>query len=592
MQRTGVANVFAYHDERPEVLEALERAIASSGWSTHIVRPAQDWLLAESVLPGSPSPTQLREAGLGVAEGAHELCRSTKSPPEVRELALDQPGRLATLPGDFGFVAIGDGRAAAVRSCGGRVPFYVWHGGRAGRAGRAGPPRRLAIATRLTDLVRFLPAGPAVGPELELDPLVWGIWSAGLGLAPEHRSLYRDVVAVPRGHAAVWQDGALEVHRYFDPSPTRWPEPTAASAREHAVELRDLLLGSLEDDLDPSGGNLLTLSGGVDSSSLGALAAGRLGLPVTSLSFVPEQPEARLRETRYIDHLTAAVNIERRFVEPLSRRRMCELAAKAPPVCVPVLHPALCALPAVTDECEVSVLFGGEYADEVCGSYVTLPDWALAMGPAGLPRILGKLPTGRKDVLRWAAWQLLWPLGKPRIAWPRDLPEFVRPDVRAEYREWRRDHLRAAAGAPRPWRFLDLWSEQDGYVAMNWEAASELGVRRSMPFLTRGTLELVHRCHPSELVGPGTKRILRAALADDVPPVNLLRRDKGRGPRSRADEDVPFGPAVPRVLADCLLSPSWAQPPPRMPVGLAAALGPVAVAASRLEEARRARVLG
>jgi len=52
-------------------------------------------------------------------------------------------------------------------------------------------------------------------------------------------------------------------------------------------------------------------------------------------------------------------------------------------------------------------------------------------------------------------------------------------------------------------------------------------VRRSFPFFNREVLELALECHPVELVGPGTKKPLRAALGGDVPARNLERPDKG-----------------------------------------------------------------
>ncbi len=69
---------------------------------------------------------------------------------------------------------------------------------------------------------------------------------------------------------------------------------------------------------------------------------------------------------------------------------------------------------------------------------------------------------------------------------------------------------------------------------MHWEMTSALGVRRCFPFVTREVLELAFECHPAELVGPGTKRLLRSALANDVPRFNLERPDKGRPMPSRS----------------------------------------------------------
>jgi len=104
----------------------------------------------------------------------------------------------------------------------------------------------------------------------------------------------------------------------------------------------------------------------------------------------------------------------------------------------------------------------------------------------------------------------------------------VLPELRIEYRDWLERRRRDAARDDRPHGYLALRAEADGFVAMNWEAASTLGVRRSFPFFNREVLELAFQCHPAELVGPGPKKLLRTALRHDVPAVNLGRADRGR----------------------------------------------------------------
>jgi hypothetical protein len=78
--------------------------------------------------------------------------------------------------------------------------------------------------------------------------------------------------------------------------------------------------------------------------------------------------------------------------------------------------------------------------------------------------------------------------------------------------------------------YFALNADEDSFVAMNWEALSVLGIRRSWPFFNREVLELAFECHPSELIGPGVKKLLRAALSDDVPPTNLNRQTRGTWP--------------------------------------------------------------
>ena len=111
-----------------------------------------------------------------------------------------------------------------------------------------------------------------------------------------------------------------------------------------------------------------------------------------------------------------------------------------------------------------------------------------------------------------------------------ELPVWTHPVVRAEYREWWDRRRRSLAADSRPMRTLASEENVSGFVPMWWEAAAPLGLRRSFPFHTREMLELANRMHPSELIGPGFKRILREALAGDVPASNLLRPDKDSTP--------------------------------------------------------------
>jgi hypothetical protein len=98
---------------------------------------------------------------------------------------------------------------------------------------------------------------------------------------------------------------------------------------------------------------------------------------------------------------------------------------------------------------------------------------------------------------------------------------------------------------------------------MNWEAASALGIRRSLPFLNREVLELAFSCHPSEQLGPGTKKILRAALKDDVPAKHLNRQDDGVSPRG-PDATIPWTARLDEQLAPIVREDWFPHPPARV----------------------------
>ncbi|MBI3914683.1 MAG: hypothetical protein HY327_10935, partial [Chloroflexi bacterium] len=156
MTRPPLANLFAIHDPDPTALDETMRDLERGGEFVRVWRPAPGWVAAVAPLPGSlPDDDLARQHQLAFAEGRDMLLERCGNDPaarlrEIAELADLHPDRLATLPGDFGFIRFrADGDATVVRSCGGLVPFYLKRSG-----------NRWAIATRLGDMVRYLPDEP------------------------------------------------------------------------------------------------------------------------------------------------------------------------------------------------------------------------------------------------------------------------------------------------------------------------------------------------------------------------------------------------------------------------------------------------
>ena len=539
-----LANLFAVHDLDRAVLDALAVDLESSGEFEDVWRPAPGWVAAKAALPGGPSePRNERHSALAFAEG-----RDVVGAPldYVARLADSMPERLASLPGDFGFVRFRPaGGATVVRSAGGLVPFYICC---------AGP--RVAIATRLGDFARFLADEP------RLDPLVNAVWTTGNGLFPDGRTFLIGVSILERGCFARVEPGRSIVQgRYWNPRPQTMPRPTAARTKEHADRLRAVLVRKLERDLDPGGGNLLTLSGGVDSSALAALAVGAVGRPVWTWSFLPAPKDLYEREMSYIAPLAERFGFERRWEVRVRAETRVELLRAAPKAVFHLIHPALCDLPRINAEAPVRVLFGGEFADEICGSVFTLPDWATHTSLAHLLANLHELPTGRRDVLRWAKHRWLGLRGQPMVPFPETLPGFIRAEVADEYGEWLERRQRGAARDPGALRHLALRAEADGFVAMNWEATSALGVRRSFPFFSREVLELAFECHPGELIGPGTKKLLRRSLREDIPARNLDRATRGHWGGYLKGARLPWTEQLPEELESVVRAHYYPRPP-------------------------------
>ncbi|MDQ7029715.1 MAG: asparagine synthase-related protein [Ardenticatenia bacterium] len=318
----------------------------------------------------------------------------------------------------------------------------------------------------------------------------------------------------------------------------------------------------------------------MDSSSLAALAAGRLGKPVWTLSLLPprERAASLAHERSYIEPLAERYGFARRWELFHHPTLIPDIWPAAPRAAFHVLHPVLCSLPAILREAPVRVLFGGEYADNVVGSPgFTGPDWARHTPPAYFlahPEVLLKAP---RNLARYAKHRLTRLLGRPVLPFPEERLDtdpltgrplgLFRPELAEEYRAWWRAQRRALLADDGPWAWLWLDSlYNDAWVPMNWEACSALGVRRSIPFFSRGVFELVFACHPTELYGPGPKKLLRAALKGHVPERNLFRPDKGGfAAYARQVQRAWQGPGpedLPEELAP-LLRPGWLERPPK-----------------------------
>lgn len=540
-QLPPLADVFAFSSPDPGSRAEVERRLAAEARFGAPSHPGGDWLVASAPFPGAAGEDdRLRASDLAFAQGS-ELFGDRERLEDLAATIRDA-GDLARHPGDFGLLAFDGPAATAVRSCGGLVPMWIWSAG-----GEA------AASTNLTVLLRALPERPPV------DPLVAAMWGSTAWHFPHRRSPYAGIEIVPMGHAARWSPGGgWRLRRYWDPRDGA--DRSAHTEAELAAELRALLLSGLRGSLADDATNLLTLSGGVDSSALAAVTGRSLGLPLATLSWIPppSSPQVHARDRGYVDRANAHAGVGRTFVYEFDQGRLDRMRERRPAVAIPTAHPALLALPEVLEQGPIAVLFGGEFADDVCGSWWRIHDWIDATSPSRLIRDVGRLPYDRGDLLRWPKWRLRSRLGRPRVPISDDLlPMFAAP-LREAFRGWRREMERAVAGDRHPNRYFaaQLRLNSDAALATNWEILAPLGIRRAFPFHTREMLEHAATADIRKMMGPGPKRTLRAALASDVPADLLLRADKGHwgsSMTSRPEHRPPMDPATVRDLLD----PGW-----------------------------------
>jgi asparagine synthetase B (glutamine-hydrolysing) len=543
-----LANLFAVADSDPQLIARLEERLVASGEFDRVWRPAPGWIAASAPLPGSEvDPEPVVSRGFAFMDGRDRLEHGggLEWLERLRELCDRFPQRLGELPGDFAFVRFRpDGSALAVRSAGGRVPLYLHprHGG------------GLAVGTLLNYFPRLLPE------KLRPDPLVNGTWARALtSTFIDGRTFVEGVSILPRGsHTELVPARPPHTGVYWDPRPPIGEPPQPS--REHAQELRGILIDTLERELDPEGRNLLFFSGGVDSSALAALIGGTLGRGLSSWSMLPASEPGYSVELSYIDPL-----VDQFRIRPSHKRQLTEEAHRrwitgAPGLPFQILHPALCDLPNVYAGQEVRVVVSGMFADEVCGERKRMHDWAMNTSLRSL--VTGvPLPFGRRDYLRWARRRAQQTLGRPRIDF-MDLDEWVPADVEAAYRDWVATKRRDLGRDRRPLAELAARADADAWVAMYWEGASPLGARPVLPFFNREVLELAFRCHPRDLLGPGKKRLLRDALHADVPARNLFREDRGTWTGHGSEAHWALGEGLPPAAAGVVRA-DWLSRPPR-----------------------------
>lgn len=525
-----LANVLAFRSTDP-TRRAAVRATLEQSWPD--VAEVGGWLLASRPLPRSRALTpECRARNLAFTEGAEQAQRSPGGLQGLADAVREgRYERLVSVPGDVGFLWLEDQELVAVRSAAGRVPVYWW-------SSRG----EVIVSSLLTEVARVL-------DEVRMDPLLAVLWASGNAMFFDRRTPLLGVRAAHPGEVVrIGASGSASVHRWYDPWPEDLPRSRRGDVEERAARFGAAVRQTIEDELAPDGGNLLSLSGGVDSSSLAWLAA-RAGRPLAALSFIPRADDPALaRERSFLDPLIDELSIRPHWTRELSLLNRIEWLDGLPPVAVPVVHPVLCLLGEAAAAMESSVLVGGEYCDEICGGELARYDlMRTASGAEMVGRLLGG---GWRGTRSWARHRL----GRLHLPSPYGtLPDIVAEHLQEEFAAGCEDRARALAESRKLHAFtLQIWDANEGPVAQNWEVCSALSVRRTMPFLTRGVIDVVASCRPADLISPTVKHLSRSAFRGAVPSRWLDRADRGHfgaDPGSSIEVPGPLLSAVEGVLS-------------------------------------------
>ncbi len=440
-----------------------------------------------------------------------------------------------------------DRRVLAIRDHFGQAPCYVG----------CSPGRVLMVSSSIA-MVRELVDEPGV-----LDRRV----VAALMVA-EHgdaaATAFRDIRQVPPASIAELSlDGAVRHHTYWRITAER---PLVTSAADASEELRSLLVGSVRSCLAGASRPAVQLSGGMDSSSVAVLAArnGAAGLVTLSNRFpgVPECDEgsfiAAVTEDLGGPHLERAGD----SAGPLQALRSFSVHLPSP-----WMGPNFFLTEGLFDlarQAGADVMLDGFDGDSVLSHgfdglldralAARWGDWsreALLLSANSGPTFLDSYRAYAEPVLAdaWAAprYGAVWRgVRQVAVGTPYSAPGLLRASLR---RRWGRsfvsppphrgfllpslaDELDVASA---PSRLTEREAHIDRLTTAPWSAAFEAlhvlgtthGVVSRHPFMNPRLVELTTSLSPELKLRDGlTRRVLRDALADDLPTTTHRRTDK------------------------------------------------------------------
>jgi len=390
----------------------------------------------------------------------------------------------------------------------------------------------------------------AAGVPATLDPQALSDYLS-LMYIPGPRSIYREIHKLPPAATLVWQRGEHTLRRYWDLAAVpRRADLTAADARR---TLRRLVVDSVARHLMADVPVGFFMSGGVDSTSV--VAAARLARPDAELrtftvGFPDRSYDERHEAARVARHLRTVhteLVVEPRAEDVVERIAPAFDEPFADPSMVPTYY--LCELARQ----HVTVALGGDGGDELFAGYLSYQADKLARYYRALPRaltarlapgLLRFLPVSHARasldfrVRRFVENALADP-ARSHYLWRVVFREehkarLLHPDLLAEVADTyatHEPHVQAGAGFDELTRFqyvdANVYLVDDVLTKVDRLSMTH-SLEARVPLLATPLVEFAFSV-PGAVKMPGyqPKRLLRAAMADALPPGIATSRKKG-----------------------------------------------------------------
>jgi asparagine synthase (glutamine-hydrolysing) len=416
------------------------------------------------------------------------------------------------------------------------------------------PARRLLLARDPLGIkaLHYARIGPALcfasearqilrhpGLPRKIDEMAVSGYLTGWLREPEH-TFFEGIRRLPPGHQLLASSEPDRLVRFWHPGSTEEPMTQDEAAPRFLAVFQQAVADRLPSSGSPAG---LLLSGGLDSSSIAAVAQRQPGPPLLTCTFAFERLQ-QCDERVYVRQLANELDLEVAFIDAESRFLLGDSAAYAPALETPFLGWESCnqrALEILRDRGGRVLLTGLGADDLLRGSARIVLDRFLR----GDWRVVKELRGAEGNLARLLYLYLLAPLlpntvsstlrrlaGKSN---PPLIPPWIAPGLARRTRLAERVHGALQGGsaggrARREIRRFALDLAPYERVVYRWEIlASAWGVEVRYPFLDRRLFDLVLSLSPTHLYDLRLyKPLLRRAVAGVLPEPLRTRRGKSR----------------------------------------------------------------
>ena len=448
--------------------------------------------------------------------------------------------------------------AAAVQHLRGMFAFAIWDGGK----------QRLVIARdrlgikpvyytlsndgvlHFASEIKALIEARAVKPELNYDALAD---FAANRYTSGDETLFRGVRRLPPGHTLVWQDGRVEIARFWDVSFAKHESPL--SDREYVEQFDQLFRESVRLRLMADVPLGMFLSGGIDSTAIAGVMSKLVSDPIKTFSVAFAEREAN--ELEYARMAARAFKTDHHEIVVSPQEFFDALPAMVYQEDEPIAHPSSIPLYFVSKLAadHVKVVLTGEGSDELLAGYDKYRKtiYNLSLGRAYNSLVPSALRGAVKRAIEngGGVSAVRQKLARTFLCVPSDIESIYFDNFSVFSRQRQRSLFTAETSARMtesdPYRTsLALMGEADAMTMLDQLLAADMktylhellmkqdqmsmaaSIESRVPFLDHKLVEFAARLpERMKLRGLTTKYILRQAMAGKIPAEILTRKKMG-----------------------------------------------------------------